>query len=353
MYTLTGVLWGGLMLKSVNLDKAVEPVYLLLLRRPGITIAEISAVLDIADTEVKKCLDVLADLALIRRSWQDPEILMPMNPEKVFEAVLSQKQAELAKKQHEMEELRAVAARLVNEYAVEYSYGRGEACERLASVEAVRARMDDLVAATTAETLAFAPGGPQTPENRAASRPLARSLLSRSVVMKTIYLDSVRNDPGSLEHALWLSENGAETRTVPVLPLRLQIFDRRSALIPINPEDSSQGAILVEEPGIVAALYAFFRLVWETASPIAQPKRTRDISAASPQERELLRLLAEGLTDEAAARKLGISLRTERRMITEVSARLEAHSRFQLGQRAAENGLLSPDASFTAQSGMT
>ncbi|MFJ3878457.1 LuxR C-terminal-related transcriptional regulator [Streptomyces sp. NPDC090077] len=338
------------MLKSANLDEAVEPVYLLLLRRPGITVAEISAALDVPDAEVRKYLDVLADLALIKRSLQTPETLMPMNPEKVFEAALSQKQAELAKTQHEMEELRAVAARLASEYAVEYSYGQGGAFERLTSVEAVRARMDELVAATTVETLAFAPGGPQTAENRAASRPLAQSLLSRSVVMKTIYLDSVRNDPGSLEHALWLSENGAETRTVPVLPLRLQIFDRRSALIPINPEDSSQGAIFLEEPGMVAALYAFFRLVWESAAPIAQPKRTRDVSSVSPQERELLRLLADGLTDEAAARKLGISLRTERRMITEVSARLEAHSRFQLGQRAAENGLLSPDPGFSAQS---
>ncbi|WP_308315343.1 helix-turn-helix transcriptional regulator [Streptomyces sp. ISL-100] len=61
----------------------------------------------------------------------------------------------------------------------------------------------------------------------------------------------------------------------------------------------------------------------------------------TPQERELLRLLSQGFTDEGAARKLGISLRTERRMITEISARLGAQSRFQLGQRATEDGLLS------------
>ncbi|MFF9069739.1 LuxR C-terminal-related transcriptional regulator [Streptomyces sp. NPDC014891] len=323
-------------------------MYLLLLRRPGITVSEISTTLAISEARVKECLDALADLALIRRSWQEPDALMPMNPEKVFEAFLAQRQADLVKQQQEMEELRALGARLVNEYAVEYSYGQGGPFERLTSLEAVRARMDELVAATTTETLAFAPGGPQTPENRAASRPLAQSLLARSVAMKTIYLDSVRNDPGSMGHAHWLAENGGETRTTPVLPLRIQIFDRRAALIPINPEDSSQGAILVEEPGIVAALCAFFDLVWEMAVPIAEPKRNRGVDSVSPQERELLRLLAQGLTDEAAARKMGISLRTERRIITEVSARLGANSRFQLGQRASESGLISLDTSSTA-----
>ncbi|MFI8917183.1 LuxR C-terminal-related transcriptional regulator [Streptomyces sp. NPDC053513] len=335
-------------MKSGKLDKSIEPVYLLLLRRPGITVSEISAALAISEARVKECLDVLADLALIRRSWQEPDALMPMNPEKVFEAFLAQRQADLVKQQQEMEELRALGARLVNEYAAEYSYGQGGPFERLTSLEAVRARMDELVAATAEETLAFAPGGPQTPENRAASRPLAQSLLARSVAMKTIYLDSVRNDPASMEHAHWLTENGGETRTTPVLPLRIQIFDRRAALIPINPEDSSQGAILVEEPGIVAALCAFFDLVWEMAVPIAEPKRSRGVDSVSPQERELLRLLAQGLTDEAAARKMGISLRTERRIITEVSARLGANSRFQLGQRASESGLLSLDTSSMA-----
>jgi DNA-binding CsgD family transcriptional regulator len=159
--------------------------------------------------------------------------------------------------------------------------------------------------------------------------------------MKTIYLDSVQNDQGSLEHALWLAEHGAETRTTPSLPLRLQILDRRYAFVPINPEDSSQGAVLVEEPGIVSALCALFELVWETAVPFTE-KKTRPKGTVSPQERELLRLLSQGLTDEAAARKLGVSLRTERRMITEISTRLDAHSRFQLGQRATEDGLLSP-----------
>ncbi|MBT2395418.1 TrmB family transcriptional regulator [Streptomyces sp. ISL-100] len=242
------------MLDSLGLGGTAESVYRALIRQPGITIAEIISTLNLHEAEVRESLDALADLTLIRRSWQDPDLLLPVNPEVALHVILAERQADLVRRQQEIEEIRAAAARLASDYASEYPYGRGRAFELLTSVEAVRIRMDELVAATERETLAFAPGGPQTAENRAASRPLAASLLARGIAMKTIYLDSLRNDPGSLEHAHWLSEKGGETRTAPILPLRLQIFDRQCALVPIKPEDSSQGAILVEEAGVVSAL---------------------------------------------------------------------------------------------------
>ncbi|MFI9584376.1 helix-turn-helix transcriptional regulator [Streptomyces sp. NPDC052236] len=330
------------MLDSLGLDMTADSVYRTLIQQPGISVSEIAGALNLQEAEVRESLDALADLALVRSSWQDPELLLPVNPEVALQVILAERQAELVRRQQEIEEIRAAAARLASDCTSEYSYGRGQGFELLTSVEAVRIRMDELVAATEQETLAFAPGGPQTAENRAASRPLADSLLARAVVMKTIYLDSVRNDPGSLEHALWLSEKGGETRTTPTLPLRLQILDRRFALVPINPDDSSQGAILVEQPGVVSALCDFFSLVWESATPLTGMKSRTVVGCISPQEKELLRLLSHGMTDGGAARKLGISLRTERRMITDISARLDAQSRFQLGQRATEGGLLSP-----------
>lgn len=49
-----------------------------------------------------------------------------------------------------------------------------------------------------------------------------------------------------------------------------------------------------------------------------------------------------GLTDEVAARRLGISLRTARRMMARIMERLGAHSRFEAGLRAKERRWLSP-----------
>jgi DNA-binding NarL/FixJ family response regulator len=53
----------------------------------------------------------------------------------------------------------------------------------------------------------------------------------------------------------------------------------------------------------------------------------------------ILQTLATGLTDEAAARRLGISLRTYRRRVAGLMNLLEADSRFQAGVHAAERGL--------------
>lgn len=89
---------------------------------------------------------------------------------------------------------------------------------------------------------------------------------------------------------------------------------------------------------MVAVLCSFFDALWASATPLGGTELEH--SSITTQEHELLRLLGQGLTDEAAARKLGVSLRTERRMLTKLSDALDARSRFQLGQRAVEHGIL-------------
>ncbi len=54
-----------------------------------------------------------------------------------------------------------------------------------------------------------------------------------------------------------------------------------------------------------------------------------------PQERELPRMLAEGVTHAVVARALGVSVRTQRRMVADLSALAGASSRFELGVKAA------------------
>ncbi|MFI6151695.1 helix-turn-helix transcriptional regulator [Kitasatospora sp. NPDC051170] len=51
-------------------------------------------------------------------------------------------------------------------------------------------------------------------------------------------------------------------------------------------------------------------------------------------ERELLRILSTGLTDEGAAKRLGVSLRTVKRRMEDLMRRLDAGSRFETGFKA-------------------
>ncbi|MFF1560700.1 response regulator transcription factor [Streptomyces sp. NPDC058279] len=60
----------------------------------------------------------------------------------------------------------------------------------------------------------------------------------------------------------------------------------------------------------------------------------------SAGERELLKLLASGLTDEVAGKRFGVSLRTVRRQMAALMERLHATSRFEAGLKAAQRGWL-------------
>jgi DNA-binding NarL/FixJ family response regulator len=126
-------------------------------------------------------------------------------------------------------------------------------------------------------------------------------------------------------------------RTVATLPLRMLIFDRNVALIPVNPDHSEIGAVVQRGPGMVAALCALFEQTWQAANPVGTDKQPGDDGLTS-QERAIITLLAQGHTDEVIARKLGVSVRTSRRITAELTARLGARSRFQAGARAVERG---------------
>ncbi|CAM5486695.1 hypothetical protein SGRIM128S_07476 [Streptomyces griseomycini] len=55
-------------------------------------------------------------------------------------------------------------------------------------------------------------------------------------------------------------------------------------------------------------------------------------------EKEILRLMSQGLTDDAVRKKLGVGLRTARRMIADLMERLDARSRFEAGANAVDRG---------------
>lgn len=70
--------------------------------------------------------------------------------------------------------------------------------------------------------------------------------------------------------------------------------------------------------------------------------RIHDPVVRRPDEQALtvLKMLSKGMTDAAIARALGVSLRTERRIITALMDVLNARTRFQLGQEAIGGGYL-------------
>ncbi|MBD3139221.1 helix-turn-helix transcriptional regulator [Microbispora bryophytorum] len=324
------------MLQGFGLDAISESVYLTVLAEPDSTVADLGLRLDLNEDDVRAALDCLQGLSLLRPSRESPGALCPVSPEIALEALVKHQEAELVRQQNQIAESRAVIAVLAAEYAIT-RHASGDVLERLADIDAVRERSVQLARDARHEFLSLMPIGAQSAESMTASRSADRQMLERGVDVRALCLDTIDRDPATSGYARRLTRLGARVRTVPVLPIRMIIVDREVAMVPVDSEHTALGAVLVRGAGMVVAMRTLFDLLWERGRDFGAP-RARDRHGLTGQERELLRFLYEGHTDEVVARKLGISTRTCRRITADLMNRLGARSRFQAGAQAAERG---------------
>ncbi|WP_260867975.1 DNA-binding response regulator [Streptomyces sp. SAJ15] len=144
----------------------------------------------------------------------------------------------------------------------------------------------------------------------------------------------------------WARRYGAGRVRIAAVPLpTLVVADGRTALVCAvstdGGRDGGRAASVVEDPSVVGALHAMLRSVWGGATPAAGPLDGAD-PARAEMVRRVLERLRDGVTDEAAARELAVSVRTYRRYVTGILDLLGAGSRFQAGVLASELGIL-PD----------
>ncbi|MEU9001471.1 LuxR C-terminal-related transcriptional regulator [Streptomyces sp. NPDC059982] len=328
------------MLEALGLDARVEGVYREMLVDPAGGVADMGVRLGLTEEQVREALDRLVDLELLAASREHAGGLRTVSPEAGLELLLRRQEEELIRRQQELALSKAAAARAVAEYAVLRPGTETDGAERLVGLDAIQSRLEVLARGLTRECMAIMPGGAQSQASLDASRPLDRDALARNVGMRVVYQDSARNDPATLAYALWTVELGGQVRTSPVLPPRLVIFDRATAVVPIDPANSRLGALCSTAPGIVASLVTLFEQTWGTAVPLGAAREQPDTDGITAGERELLKLLASGMTDEAAGKRLGVSLRTVRRQMSGLMERLDATSRFEAGLRAARRGWL-------------
>jgi DNA-binding CsgD family transcriptional regulator len=333
-------------LETLGLDRTAETVYRTMLANDGWGVAQIAGHLSLAEAEVRAALDRLAGLALLRWSFDEAGPPRPVSPDVGLNGLLARHEAELLRRQQQLAESQAAIAQLLAEHV---RPGMGPpTVDELTTMDAVLGRLEQLAHRATGQCVSLMPGGGQSTASLAASGPLDELLLSRGVTVLTVYLDSMRNDPATIRYAHWLTELGGAVRTSPTLPLRMVVFDSTTAIVPLDPDNTRLGAVEVTGRGVVRGLMALFERVWEQAAPFGTADTGSEAGGLTSQQRELLRLLARGLTDEAAGKQLGLSLRTVRRMMAELMDRLGARSRFEAGVRAAQQQWLSESRGLPA-----
>ncbi|MBD0710401.1 MULTISPECIES: helix-turn-helix domain-containing protein [unclassified Streptomyces] len=327
------------MLTVLGLDKVSETVYRAMLAHPQDGVSALGVRLALPEQQIRQALDTLSELALLRPSADRAGELRAVSPEIGMDLLMARQQAELAAQQLRVEASRAAAAQLISEYVGHRPAGNHPGVEQLTGLDQIRDRLAVLTREVGEEVMTFAPDGGQKPENIEAAKPLDLDLLGRGIRMRTVYLDSVRNSPHTVEYVTWLASHGGQVRTVPALPTRMIVVDRATAVIPVHSDDTAAGAVVLTGQGMLTALCALFDTVWADAEPLGAAARS-DEHGLTAQERTALTLLAAGHTDETIAKHLGVSPRTARRIATDLMERLDARSRFQAGVRAAQAGWL-------------
>ncbi|GAA2084287.1 helix-turn-helix transcriptional regulator [Streptomyces albiaxialis] len=328
------------MLEVLGVSARAETVYRAMVAKPELGVAELAEQLDWPSDEVRAALDELARLSLIRQSDQRPGGLMLVNPEVSLVSLLARQETELTQRQQEITSGRLAVSQIVAEYVDSVQHQRRLDVEELSGIDTVRTRLVELAHECSAEVMEFTTGGGQSEASRQASKPIDQQLLERGVRMRSLYLESVSNHPDTTGYLEWLTGLGARVRVTASLPLRMIIFDQRTAIVPSNPDNTSVGALLLHGSGLVSALCALFEHMWEASLPFGGAAPRDDSTGLSSQARAVLSLLAQGHTDEVVARKLGISVRTSRRVTAELMTLLGARSRFQAGVIAGELGWL-------------
>lgn len=174
-----------------------------------------------------------------------------------------------------------------------------------------------------------------------AGRARDQAALARGVRLRTVCATDSLEDRRTSSYVRWLVAEGALIRTTPCLPVPLTIYDRSTALVAVDPADPARAAHVVTGGSLLTALVGLFEMHWKTATELPSLGRRRPTGKElAPVQLELLKLLAAGGKDESAARELGLSVRTVRRMVSDLSERLGARSRFELAVAAARADLV-------------
>ncbi|MGW1012677.1 DNA-binding response regulator [Streptomyces termitum] len=145
-------------------------------------------------------------------------------------------------------------------------------------------------------------------------------------------------------HALPRLEAGprlpGRARLADTIPFKLIVVDRTVAAVPLDLELLYNGLLLIRDPVVVQALVRAHHVCWEAAEEPGRVPPPRAPGGPPEQLRPVLEALVSGLTDEAAAARLGMSARTYSRRVGELLAALGTSSRFRAGAEAARRGWL-------------
>ncbi|OEU87427.1 LuxR family transcriptional regulator [Streptomyces abyssalis] len=331
----------------LGLTEDQEHIYRLCLREPGIGLDGLIDQLRLPPNAARRELRRLRELGLLRgggnshgRSPAGDDALLAADPDVAVARLLDLRLHELHEKLQRVTQLQPLVASLRAE--------RGEVrepavvgIEQLTDPPKIRDRIDDLAFFAREEVALVEPAIALRPEEIEQSCPRVLRCLRRGLSVRTVLVRKALDHPPTVAHLRELESHGARVRLVNHTTAKIQMYDRRTAVVPVDPEDATRGALFAQESGLVSNILALFESIWaesEDLGVLLGEWRAVEEDGPSELERMVLRAMCSGGKDEAGARDLGVSVRTYRRYIAELMQLLGAGNRPQAALLARERG---------------
>lgn len=327
-------------LAGLGLSPRTEQVYRSLLSRASWPSAGLAERIGLAEDEFALLLAQLRQLQLIR-DGHDGEV-RAVDPQIGLAALVSSREAELADQRWALEQSRLAAAALAMEYddPRHTSSRAGGSPDVVHGEAAVRGKVAALLAAARAEVVVMSLSSQGYLDPVALSPAACRAATDRGVTVRSVYFDRVRSDQRLTGYLHELVVAGAFVRTAPGLPTSALAVDGEVVVLPVALSTTGHrpGVVLLRVPGVVTAIVELFERVWAGAAPVGRELGDSAPDGVTDREHRLLGLLLAGSTDESAALRLDVSIRTVRRMVSQLMETLDARSRFEAGARAVLYG---------------
>ncbi|TCM40236.1 LuxR C-terminal-related transcriptional regulator [Kribbella sp. VKM Ac-2568] len=312
------------MLESLGVTPSDEEAYRALLAAPGCGLTDLAKRLDRDLDDLAGTVERLEQLGLLTTTADQPIRLLPTRPDVAVDALVAVRRAEL-------DRVRAEARVMVSELRAQEQHRPENLVEVIVGQEAIAARFAQLLNGTQEQLLVL--DRPPYASRPGQSDPRVRGLLREGVSVQGIYSPDSLDVPGGVDEAYSAADAGETSRVHPQLPMKLAVFDRKVALLPLSVDQLVDSALVVHPCALLDALIEMFSLLWDQAVPVV-PARM------DPLDARLMTLLAAGFKDDAIARQLALSSRTVGRRVAELMETLGARTRFQAGIHAQRRRLL-------------
>ncbi|MFD5029460.1 LuxR C-terminal-related transcriptional regulator [Streptomyces sp. NPDC058220] len=202
--------------------------------------------------------------------------------------------------------------------------------EVLPEVASVRKVLTELSAGARQEILTSQPGGARPADVLDEALERTESVLRRGISMRTIYQHTAQFSKATVDYVKHVTPLGVDVRMLGDALMRMIIFDREIAVLPLRGD--REGAVVVGELSIVDFVVDTFERAWPAARPFPVSYDRGQVKGTSVEiQLSISRLLVEGLEDKVIARRMGMSLRTCQRHISEIMSRIGARNRIHAG----------------------